>query len=163
MVPMTFTRTMRRLHRTEAAFALSLEQLAERHRAEAEVHHVAKDLAPWSRRHLHDLSSDARRHGLRLARHPGLAARARVHLARLAADASDRGLPESVKLVADLRRAYVHATEVNLYWEMVGQRAQAIEDAALVDTAAVTRTEVVRQRQWLDSMIKMLTPQALAS
>lgn len=71
MVPMTFTRTMRRLHRTEAAFALSLEQLAERHRAEAEVHHVAKDLAPWSRRHLHDLSSDARRHGLRLAAAPG--------------------------------------------------------------------------------------------
>ncbi len=160
---MTFTRTMRRLHRTEATFALSLEQLADRHRAEAEVHHVAKDLAPWSRRHLQDLSSDARRHGLRLACGPGLMAWARVHLARLAADVSDRQLPQSLKLVADLRRAYLHATEVNLYWEMVAQRAQAIEDADLVNTAAVTRSEVVRQRQWLDSMLKTLTPQALAS
>ncbi|MEB3369819.1 hypothetical protein [Saccharopolyspora mangrovi] len=45
---------------------------------------------------------------------------------------------------------------------MVGQRAQAIKDAELVATASAPRVEVARQRQRLDSMLKVLAPQALA-
>lgn len=40
---------IRELHRSEKSLAEDLLKLAERHKIEYEIHHVARDLARWSR------------------------------------------------------------------------------------------------------------------
>lgn len=40
--------------------------MADRHLAEHEIHHVAHDLAGWSRQHVHDLAVTGRRYDERL-------------------------------------------------------------------------------------------------
>ncbi|MFB8046634.1 molybdopterin-dependent oxidoreductase [Streptomyces hydrogenans] len=54
---------LRALHRGEQDLATELASVAERHAAEHEIHHVALDLAAWSREHVERLERAARAHG----------------------------------------------------------------------------------------------------
>lgn len=54
-------------HRDETALAATLRAVAERHRVEHEVHHVAVDLAGWSDEHAERLARAGRERGVALA------------------------------------------------------------------------------------------------
>lgn len=88
--------------------------MAERHAEEHEVHHVATDLADWSREHAERLAELAASEGLRLDDDPP-------------APLSDDG-PSGLLLLHDLRALHLAATANSLHGEMLAQAAQATRD-----------------------------------
>ncbi len=57
---------LRELHRAETALARDLRKTSDRHHAEHEIHHLARDLAGWSAAHVRDLARAGRAYGLDL-------------------------------------------------------------------------------------------------
>ena len=141
--------TLRTLHHGERQLARDLVAVAERHAEEHEVHHVATDLADWSREHAGRLAEHAAGEGLCLdddTREP----------------TSGEG-PEGLLLLHDLRALHLAATENSLYWEMLAQAAQATRDERLLELAAACHPQTLRQMRWSNTLIKQLSPQVLTS
>jgi hypothetical protein len=69
----------------------------------------------------------------------------------------------ALKLLDDLRRLYLAASENSLYWEMLAQLAQATKDDRLLELASACHPQTLRQIRWANTMIKTLSPQALTS
>ncbi|MFE1926312.1 hypothetical protein ACFW91_27595 [Streptomyces asoensis] len=182
---------LRALHRGEKRLAGRLTTVAQDHRAEHEVRHVATDLARWSREHVDLLAETAKDHGLNLDELPpeggsggtqwpggsgrsggterssgsGAGADGGVPTAVLEGTASIVGRrPEpGLLLLRDLRDLHLAATENSLYWEMLAQAAQAGRDDALLALASSCHPQTLRQMRWSNTMIKNLSPQILTS
>jgi len=153
--------TLRALHHGEEHLADRLTTMAERHRTEHEVHHVATDLARWSREHAERLAETARERDADLAPAPD---------PDLAPDPDDpparpteRRPEPGVLLLRDLRELHLAATENSLLWEMLAQVAQATDDDELLTLASACHPRTLRQMRWTNSMIKTLSPQILSS
>jgi hypothetical protein len=154
---------LRELHRSEKSLARQLLTVSDRHKAEHEIHHIARDLAGWSQRHADQLADAAARYDIHL---PAEAPRTSGILAPVRAAVSDltRGRPEpGLLLLADLRRLHRNAAGVSLDWELLAQGAQAVKDSALVELAAQCHPQTLRQLKWANAMLKTLSPQILAS
>lgn len=67
---MKLTPALREVHRSERALAAALTRVADRHRVEHEIFHMAHDLAGWSREHLETLSRIGAERGVRLGAAP---------------------------------------------------------------------------------------------
>ncbi|MBK3623600.1 hypothetical protein JHN59_01825 [Streptomyces sp. MBT49] len=178
---------LRALHRGEKRLAGRLTTVAQDHRAEHEVRHVATDLARWSREHVDLLAEAAMDHGLNLDELPpeggsggsewsggterssgsgsGAGADGGVPTAVLEGTAEIVGRrPEpGLLLLRDLRDLHLAATENSLYWEMLAQAAQAGRDDALLALASSCHPQTLRQMRWSNTMIKNLSPQILTS
>jgi len=154
---------LRELHRAEKSLARDLLTVSDRHAAEHEIHHVARDLAAWSREHVHHLAEAGERYGLHLddspPEHSGPLASVRRKLSELAGGRPEPGL----LLLADLRRLYRKAAGVSLDWELLAQGAQAVKDTDLVELTERCHPRTLRQMTWTNSMLKTLSPQVLAS
>ncbi|WP_367138283.1 hypothetical protein [Saccharothrix sp. HUAS TT1] len=158
---------LRELHRSERSLASDLAKVADRHEAEHEVHHVALDLARWSRQHVHDLAGIGPRYGLDLAddaedddRHDtGLMTAVRSKLSEW----TGRHPAPGVVLLADLRHLHRTAAGVSLDWELLAQGAQAAREADLLDLAERCHPQTLRQVRWANAMLKTLSPQVLTS
>ncbi|MFD8353941.1 hypothetical protein ACFV1X_34075 [Streptomyces coelicoflavus] len=158
------TLTLRTLHRGERHLALDLVTVAERHRTEHEIHHVATDLARWSREHVRRLAEVAAEHGAKLGDPPdpstdGVFATLRQKASEAVAHRPEPGL----LLLRDLRELHVAAAENSLHWEMLAQAAQASKDSGLLTLASSCRPRTLRQMRWTNTMIKNLSPQILTS
>ncbi|MEU3305815.1 hypothetical protein ACWGSK_06655 [Nocardiopsis sp. NPDC055551] len=149
---------LRELHRSESALATELSRVSERYPKEQEVHHVAEDLAAWSRDHVRVIAEVAPRY--------------RVDPAALESpEPSEEGRPElpgegsdkEMALLADLRRLYRMSGGVALDWDLLGQGAQAVADPDLLSVAERCRPRSVRQMRWARGMLKALSPQILAT
>ncbi|MFJ8778026.1 hypothetical protein [Streptomyces sp. NPDC102476] len=142
--------TLRALHHGERRLARDLAAVAERHAEEHEVHHVATDLADWSREHADRLAEHAAGEGLRLD--------------DTAEPSSDEGEgPQGLLLLRDLRDLHLAATENSLHWEMLAQAAQATRDERLLGLASACHPQTLRQLRWTNTLIKQLSPQLLTS
>ncbi|MGX1479672.1 UNVERIFIED_CONTAM: hypothetical protein RKD50_008480 [Streptomyces canus] len=141
--------TLRALHHGERQLARDLVAVAERHAEEHEVHHVATDLADWSREHAGLLVEHAAGEGLRLD--DGTP------------EPTSGGGPEGLLLLHDLRALHLAATENSLHWEMLAQAAQATRDERLLELASACHPQTLRQMRWSDTLIKQLSPQVLTS
>ncbi|WP_399881334.1 hypothetical protein ACGH7X_03100 [Streptomyces sp. BBFR51] len=158
------TLTLRTLHRGERHLAHDLVAVAERHRAEHEVHHVAADLAVWSREHVRRLADVAAHHDLKLGDPPdhpsdGVLATLREKASEAVAHRPEPGL----LLLRDLRELHLAAVENSLHWEMLAQAAQASGDSELLALASSCHPRTLRQMRWTNTMIKNLAPQLLTS
>ncbi|WP_405468247.1 hypothetical protein [Streptomyces canus] len=143
--------TLRALHHGERQLARELVAVAERHAEEHEVHHVATDLAGWSREHADRLAEYAAGEGLRLDDDTP-------------EPASGEGEgPEGLVLLRDLRALHLAATENSLHWEMLAQTAQATRDERLLELASACHPQTLRQMRWTNTLIKQLSPQVLTS
>ena len=147
---------LRELHRAEQALARDLLKVADRHRGEHEIHHVALDLAEWSRRHVGELAAAGRDLGLRLDADPPLRPGA-------APGEPARRAEPGLLLLADLRRLHRTAAGVSLDWELLAQGAQAVKDSALLELASRCHPQTLRQLKWTNAMLKTLSPQILSS
>ncbi|MFE1349608.1 hypothetical protein [Streptomyces sp. NPDC058757] len=156
---------LRAIHHGEQDLAEELLAVAERHSAEHEVHHVATDLAAWSREHVERVARTARHHGLDLAapHRSGSAPGFLTTLGEKAAEAVGRRPEPGPLLLRDLRDLHLRATENSLYWEMLAQVAQATRDDGALDLASVCHPRTLRQIRWTNTMIKTLSPQLLSS
>ncbi|MFF6806387.1 hypothetical protein [Streptomyces sp. NPDC012616] len=156
--------TLRALHHGERHLAGQLTAVAERHRTEHEVHHVAQDLAVWSRAHAAHLAEAARAHGLDLAASPGApAAGVLSSLRERTAEAVARRPEPGLLLLRDLRGLHLSAAENSLYWEMLAQAAQATRDEELLSVVSTCHPQTLRQMRWTNTLIKNLAPQVLTS
>jgi hypothetical protein len=151
---------LRELHRAESTLARDLLALAERHRAEHEVHHVARDLAEWSRRHVEELVAAGGDHGLRLDPDPPVRPGPLVATLR---EPGGRRTDPGLVLLADLRRLHRVTAGVSLDWELLAQGAQAVKDGELLELAGRCHPQTLRQLKWTNAMLKTLSPQILAS
>ncbi|MFJ3095300.1 hypothetical protein [Streptomyces hydrogenans] len=164
---------LRALHRGEQDLAMELASVAERHAAEHEIHHVALDLAAWSREHVERLERAARAHGPDFAgtdqdgSAPGSLATPTVRPAGArghgGTGARGRGPEPGLLLLHDLRDLHLRATENSLYWETLAQVARATRDDGALDLASDCHPRTLRQIRWTNTMIKTLSPQALSS
>ncbi|MDN3250119.1 MULTISPECIES: hypothetical protein [unclassified Streptomyces] len=152
------------LHHSESSLARELLATAERHRTEHEVHHVAVDLAQWSRRHSERLTETAAHYDVHLSGPPDKSTPGGI-LATLREKAAETvgRRPEPALLLLLLHDLNLAATENSLYWEMLAQAAQAGKDRRLLDLAACCHPQTLRQMRWSNTLIKVLSAQALTS
>jgi hypothetical protein len=61
---------LRELHRSETRLARDLLAVSDRHRADQEIHHVARDLARWSQTHVRCIAEAGRDYGTKLRPQP---------------------------------------------------------------------------------------------
>jgi hypothetical protein len=155
--------SIQELHRSENDLHAHLLRMAERHAVEHEIHHVAGDLAGWSREHLRELAAAGRRFGLNLDGDPepshGLLDSMREKLSEAAGRRPEPGL----LLLADLRELHRTAAGVSLDWELLGQGAQAAKDSELLALTQRCHPQTLRQMRWANGMLKTLSPQVLES
>lgn len=154
---------LRRIHHGENEAAKELLRMSERHHAEHEVHHVARDLASWSQEHVTLLAQHATRFDLDLDEQAettyGMASQLRDTLATTLGRRPEPGL----LLLEDLRHLYLRASENSLAWEMLAQVAQAQHERELLDLSEECHPQTLRQIRWANTMIKTQTPQVLVS
>ncbi len=161
--------TLRALHHGEQSLERQLLLVAERHRTEHEVHHVAIDAARWSHEHVARLAETSRERGLDLSEPgdpPSHGESTRGPLATLrekAGEALGRRPEPALLLLHDLRELYLAASGNSLYWEMLAQAAQATSDEKLPALASASHPQTLRQVRWANTHIKVLAPQALTS
>jgi hypothetical protein len=157
---------LRALHHGEQHLADELTAVAQRHRVEHEVHHVATDLAAWSTEHVRRLADAAAGHGLDLAAPAGpagdgggdgLLAGIRMRMSEMTGRRPEPGL----LLLRDLRHLHLAAAENSLYWEMLAQAAQATRDTGLLALVSGCHPQTLRQIRWANTLIKDLSPQIL--
>lgn len=158
------TLTLRALYEGECRLEHDLLVAAERHRAEHEVHHVAVEVARWSREHAGRIADLGATHGLELSPRddepaPGPSAAPREK----AAQALGRSPEPGLALLHDLRDLHLAATANSLHWEMLAQAAQATRDAPLLALATACHPQTLRQMLWTNTLIKTLAPQLLSS
>lgn len=153
---------LRELHRSEHTLALSLAAVAARHATEHEIHHVAYDLAEWSRTHLRELAAAATRYDLDLNAAPRTVPLTSPIQAKLSELLGHRPEPALV-LLMDLRRLHRVTAGVSVDWELLAQGAQAVKDQDLLALTARCHPQTLRQLRWSNAMIKVLAPQVLAS
>jgi hypothetical protein len=152
--------TLHALHHGEMHLAEQLTTMAERHRAEHEVRHVATDLAQWSREHVQRLAEAAHAHSLDLASPAaGVLSAQREKGAEAATHRPEPGL----LLLRDLRELHLSAVENSLHWELLAQIAQATKDEGLLAVVCDCHPRTLRQMRWSNTMIKNLAPQILTS
>ena len=126
-----------------------------------------RDLAHWSQQHVHELAEIGQRYGLHLKddspdeppEDSGLLSTVRNKASELVGRRPEPGL----LLLADLRHLYRVAAGVSLDWELLGQGAQAAKDSELLALTKRSHPQSLRQMRWANAMLKVLSPQVLAS
>ncbi|MFI6147004.1 hypothetical protein [Streptomyces sp. NPDC051109] len=158
------TLTLRALHHGERSLVKELSTVADRHRTEHEVHHVAKDLLLWSNDHCRRLAETGRAYGLDLGGpHEGPPTGLVSALREEPAEALGHRPEPGLILLRDLRELYLGAAGNSVYWEMLAQAGQAARDDRLTDLASFCHPRTLRQMRWANAMIKDLAPQVLTS
>lgn len=152
---------LHRVHSAENTLVQHLLRMAERHQGDHEVHHVALDLSEWSRLNLAALADAATHYEISLDREPDEPGAVRHAVDALAAHAPPK--MASVALLEDLRDLYLAASEASLAWEMLAQHAQARRESDLLEITERCHPQTLRQIRWANTMIKILSPQVLAS
>ncbi|MFB6846663.1 hypothetical protein ACFCXS_17650 [Streptomyces sp. NPDC056373] len=155
--------TLRLLHDGERDLEQDLLAAAARHRTDHAFHHVALDVARWSRDHAARLADAGRDHGLDLSGprgdpSPGALAALREKTSQALGRRPETGL----LLLHDLRDLHLAATRNSLHWQMLARVAQATRDEPLLAPAGDCHPQTLRQLRWTDTMVKILAPQLLA-
>ena len=151
------------LHRSENDLAAQLLAVSDRHKADHEVFHVARDLAVWSQGHVRLIAAMGSRYGLDLdpepAGDPGLLQKLRQEVG----DRLERRSAPALLLLRDLRSVYMDASGVSVDWELLAQAAQGVRDRELLDVVRRCHPETLRQAKWATAQIKEKATQILVS
>jgi hypothetical protein len=154
---------LRELHRSETSLARDLLALADRHRVDHEVFHVARDIARWSQIHVRKLAEVSARYRTKLNPSPRWEIPATGVLSRRVSTALRRRPETGLLLLADLRRVHRKAAGVSLDWELLAQAAQAMKERPLLDLAQDCHPQTLRQMRWANAHLKVTSPQVIAS
>jgi hypothetical protein len=143
------------VHRAEQTFAGSLRTVGKGHAKQPDVLFTCEALAAMSDEHVRRLAPIVGRYGER--RHgDGVDEPARLH-----ADGLAEIRTGPVGLLRDLQDLHVLGTLVQTSWTVVGQAAQGLRDAELIDLCAQASAQNSRQLSWLNTRLKAAAPQSL--
>lgn len=154
---------LRSLHHGENDIVTQLLRIAETHRVEHEIHHVARDLASWSSEHVALLAEHAARHDLDLRDQADIPGPVGTHLRQAMSTLLGRRPEPGLLLLDDLRGLYLTASDNSVRWEMLGQISQAKRVPDLLDLTQRCHPRTLRQIRWANTMLKTHTPQVLSS
>lgn len=151
------------VHQSEKDLYHDLLQLSQRYLTEHEIHHVAQDIAQWSRNHVLKIAEVAGDYGQSLD--------SEVSDVRIFKHAQDRSHDESLgidnpaglALLWDLRSIHMAASGISMQWTMLSQGAQALHQFNLLAVVNECQSETQRQQTWAKAEIKQRSPQVLAS
>ncbi|BDT87497.1 hypothetical protein GV791_24005 [Nocardia cyriacigeorgica] len=150
------------LHRGEHRLEHDLTAVSARHHAEHEIRYIARDLAAWSRDHLDRLERVGPQHGAGTHRLGSLRS-ITAPLQRQVSDLLARRPEPGIVLLMDLRHLHRVSAGVSLDWELLAQAAQALRKPDLLELAQTCHPQTLRQLRWTNAMLKVLSPQIIAS
>ncbi|MGV9676799.1 hypothetical protein ACWDSJ_16115 [Nocardia sp. NPDC003482] len=154
---------IRDLHRAEGDLADELLRVSDRHKADHDIFHLARDLADWSRAHQRALTRAARPRGVRIFMETALPHKVSSAVRQRTSELLGRRHTPALLLLRDLRTVHAKAVVVSLDWEILAQSAQATEDAELLELATRCHGETLRQMQWSNAKLKESAAQAIAT
>ena len=154
---------LRELHRSETSLARDLLALADRHRADQEIFHVARDIASWSQIHVRRLAQVGAQYGAKLNPQPKWQPPATSTLTQRVSTALRRRPETGMLLLADLRQLHRKAAGVSLDWELLAQAAQALKERPPLELAQDCHPQTLRQMRWANAHLKVVSPQVIAS
>jgi hypothetical protein len=154
---------LREVHAGEVDLEQELHVVAQRHRTDHEVRHVALDLARWSLQNREALEPVLARFGKEVDTDthagPGPVQAMREKTAELLGRREETGL----LLLRDLRHLYLMAEGNSVLWTMLGQVAQATHDSELLEVVTTCHERTMRQAVWCNAELKVLSPQVLSA
>ncbi|MCU1593104.1 MAG: hypothetical protein JWO12_496 [Frankiales bacterium] len=156
---------LREVHEGEQDLEKQLHAVADRHRTDHEVRHVAIDLARWSLLNRQALAPFAGRYGDELGRdqHPAVPSGVLSAVRERSAELVGRRSAPGLLLLRDLRELYLLASGNSVLWTMLGQAAQTVKDKDLLGVVTECHDRTMRQAVWCNATIKVLSPQLLTS
>lgn len=154
---------IRELHRSEKHLAHVLMTMSDEHKTDHEVFYLARDMAGWSEQHVAELADAGQRYGLDLGAETEDDTGPMATLRQKASEMVGRKSSPALLLLADLRHLYREASGASLDWELLAQGAQAVKNPELLALSKRCHPETLRQVRWANAMLKVLSPQVLAS
>jgi hypothetical protein len=155
---------LRELHRAETGLARDLLALADRHRADSEIFHVARDIATWSQIHVRRLAEIGPDHDVELDPAPRWTLPQPLpRIARTVGTRLRRRREPGLLLLADLRHIHRNAAGVSLDWELLAQAAQGMKQRPLLELAQSCHPQTLRQMRWANAQLKESSTQVIAS
>lgn len=151
------------LHRSENHLARALQEMSDRHKAEHDIFHVARDLATWSQDHVAALARAGRDYDLDLSPEADGDPRLLGELRQKTSELLGRRPEPGMLLLADLRHIFREASGTSLDWELLAQGAQAAKDSELLALSKRCHPQTLRQARWANATLKETSPQVLAS
>lgn len=138
-------------HRSEVELGAAFREVAENHRDEAAVVHLAQRLGKQCEEHAEQLRPFADRYGEEAPEEPE----------RLHSDLFGGTREGPLGLLRDLHDLYVMAAEVDMSWTLIAQAAQGVRDGDLLEIVERSEQETATQMEWLRTQLKQAAPQAL--
>ncbi|MEV0144789.1 MULTISPECIES: hypothetical protein [unclassified Nonomuraea] len=154
---------IRELHRSENELAHVLLRMSERHKADHETYHVARDLVRWCHDHVRQLARIGEDYGLKLDAEPSAESTIAERVREKASEWLGRRPEPGLLLLADLRHLYRVASGVSLDWELLAQAAQGSRRRDLLELAERCHPQTLRQVRWANARLKESATQALVS
>lgn len=151
------------LHHSEVRLGRQLLLVSERHAVDHEIHHVARDIAEWSRQHLRRLAEVAGDYGLDLDPAPRLESGPAARVRAKGSELIGRMHAPELLLLEDLRSVYVDASGVQMDWLLIAQAAQGVRHMRLLEVADECQPETNRQAKWAEGQLKSHATQILVS
>lgn len=151
------------LHHAEVRLGRQLLTVSARHAVDHKIHHVARDLAQWSRRHLRRLAEVAGEYGLHLDPAPRLESCPVARVREKGSELIGRMRVPELLLLDDLRSVYVDASGVQMDWLLVAQAAQGVRHRELLGVADECQPETRRQAKWAEGQLTSHATQILVS
>jgi hypothetical protein len=139
------------LHRAQLKLADAFGTVAEGHRDEADVFHIAGRLRQQCLQHADAVQPFLERYEKDQPEPPD-----NLH-SQLFGGPRTGGLG----LLRDLHDLYLMTTECDLVWEVVGQAARGARDEELVAVVQSCEQETAIQMKWVRTQMKQAAPQAL--
>ena len=151
------------LHRSENDLAGQLLVMSDRHKADHEIFHVARDLAAWSQAHVREIARIGRRYDVDLDPEPDGDPTLMQKVRQEIGDRLSRRSAPGLLLLRDLRSLYMDASGVSVDWELVAQAAQGVKDRDLLAVTERCHPQTLRQSKWANSQLKEKATQILVS
>lgn len=151
------------LHRSENHLVAVLLSMSDRHKTDHEIFYVARDMAKWSQTHVAELARIGHDFGLDLDPEANEDSGVLAALRQRAAERVGRRPEPGLLLLADLRHLYREAAGTSVDWELLAQGAQGAKERELLELSERCHPQTLRQERWANAMLKVVSPQILAS